>query len=289
MEKTLHAIASLALASLVVSGPCWADAVVVVAEDGGFDDTTVRTVRSIAASELRKHGIHVLEAPQFDGVTPISPETKQGIADLGPERLFVVRLGRLDEKVPVALEELDPADLTPVFVASLTSISIDEADKVIGRLVLAVLDRKPIESGARIATVTGTESEPFRKKPGEGLWIAGLRLEPLGFSFGWSYEAESWRLGILLQGGEDDVSYFGIDGAWILHDGNISPYLGAGLGIVGSDSAEDPVLGAKLEAGAEFFRLHGVRLMAGVDAVIPFESLYETDTFNPGVYLRLCF
>jgi hypothetical protein len=285
MDKALQSIASLTLASLALSGSCWADAVVVVAEDGGFDRTTVSTVRSMTATELRKHGVRVLEATQFDGVAPISSETRQGIADLGPDRLFVVRLGRLDEKVPIALEELDPADLTPVFVANMTAVSIDEADKVIGRLVLSVLDRKPVESGARIATVTEIESEPFRKKAGEGLWVVGLGLEPLGFSWGWIYEARSWRLGILLQGGEDDVSFFGIDGAWIPHDGNSSPYLGAGFGIVMDGSEEGAVLGAKLEAGVEFLRLHGIRLMFGVNVVIGREG----DAFNPGVHLRLCF
>jgi len=34
----------------------------------------------------------------------------------------------------------------------------------------------------------------------------------------------------------------------------------------------DASLGTKLEVGVEAFRLHKVRLMAGVSAIIPFES-----------------
>jgi hypothetical protein len=269
--------------------PCWAGSVVAVAEDGGFGAETVRTVRSMASSELRKHGLAVTDAPQLEGVTAVTPEAMQALAGLGADRLFVVRLGRLDEKVPMALEEVDPTSLAPVFVATLTATSIDEADTVLERLVVAVLNREPVERGARLTTVTKQEAEPFHKKPGEGLWMIGLGLEPLGTSLGWSYEAQYWRLGATLQGAEDDVSFFGIEGAWIPKDGQFSPYVGAGLGMVGGEGYGDTVLGAKLEVGVEMFRLHGVRLLAGVNAIVPLESRPGADSFNPGVHLRLGF
>ena len=112
---------------------------------------------------------------------------------------------------------------------------------MVPRLVHAVLNRESFEKGARMATVTAQESAPFRTRPGEGLFVIGIGLEPLGGSIGWSYEARRFRLGVLAQGAGENGSFLGIDGAWVPHDGNVSPYLGAGLGVV--DGGDDASLG----------------------------------------------
>jgi hypothetical protein len=284
MRNLTCAMAVLSVTCLGSASGVSAGAVVIVREDGGFEATTVRTLRSMLATELRKHGLVVGDE------SPTGSETLSDLGERGIERIFVLHIGRLDKKVPFALEEQVPGQSTAVSAASLTAASVDEADTVIERLVTAVLAREPVERGARMASVTDRESTPFRKKPGEGLWTVGLGLTPLGGSLGWSYEAKQWRLGVLLQGAEDDVSFFGIDAAWIPRDRDVSPYVGVGLGIVGSEASdEDSVLGAKIEVGVEVFRLHGVRLLAGVNAVIPFERLSRTDGVNPGVHLRFCF
>ena len=120
--------------------------------------------------------------------------------------------------------------------------------------------------------------------------MIGIGMAPLGFSIGWSHEAEHWRLGFLLQGAENDPSFIGVEGAWLPHDGNISPYVGAGLGVVGAANDYDgTAFGTKLEVGAEFFRLHGVRLIAGANAIIPFEDLRGTDDVSFGLHLRVGF
>jgi hypothetical protein len=289
MPALLRVVTALALGSLAVSSVAGAEAIVVVAEDGGFSAQTVQTVRSIASTALRERGILVIEDPRLDAPGPITIETMNVAGDLGAEQLYVLRLGRLRKKVLMSLEELAPPSQATVSAATLTAITIDEADKVIPRLVKSVLDREPVEKGARVATVTETEGEPFQKKPGEGLFIIGVGLAPLGASIGWNYEAEHWRLGVLLQGADDDVSFFGVEGAWIPWDQQISPYLGVGLGVVGPENDGDGVLGTKLEAGVEFFRLHGVRLIAGVNVVIPFDPPPGTDTANFGLHVRVGF
>ena len=99
------------------------------------------------------------------------------------------------------------------------------------------------------------------------------------------------RLGVLFQG-DEDIGFFGVDGAWLPSTNNISPYFGVGLGVVGPDCDhcdDGAVVGTKLEVGVEFFRLHGARLMVGVHAVIPFESRRGIDTFNPGIHVRVGF
>ena len=290
MSVPYRFVLSFALMTLGLLPEANANAVVVVAEGGGFGSESVQTMRSIAATELRAHGIAVLDDTRFEGVTPIESNTMNAAAELGVQQLFVLRLGRLQEKVLMSLEELQVPSQSPAFVARLTASSLDEADIVIPRLVRAVVGREPVEAGARIATVTDEESEPFNKRPGEGLFVVGIGLAPLGGSFGWSYEAQSWRLGVLLQGAESDPGWLGVEGAWIPLDGSISPYVGVGLGIVGAaHDGDGSALGTKLEVGAEFFRLHGVRLFAGVNAIIPFESLRHTDDVSVGVHLRVGF
>jgi hypothetical protein len=293
MRTRLPILAVLALASLAAAPVAGESAIVVVAEDGGFPPAAVRTVRSLAATELRGRGLDVREDPRFEGTVLLGPETLANLAGAGASRVFVLRLGRLEQKVLITVEELAPPAAAP-FAQTHAASSLDEADTVVPRLVRAVLDREPFEKSARMQTVTTAESEPLRRKPGEGLFVIGLGLEPLGGSLGWSYETRRWRLGVLAQGADEGASFFGIDGAWLPHDGNVSPYLGAGLGIVGpgddgDGSGDGASLGTKLEAGVELFRLHRVRLMAGVSAIIPFESVSGVDGVSWGLHLRCGF
>jgi hypothetical protein len=204
--------------------------------------------------------------------------------------MFVFRFGRLRKKVLMSLEEIEPPIEGPVHVARLTASSLDESDVVIPRLVRAVLERAPVEEGQRIATMTDQETVPFKKKAGEGLFVLGVGLAPLGGSIGWSYEAQYWRLGVLFQGAENDPSFFGVEAAWIPYDTNISPYVSAALGVVtAAHDGDGTALGTKLEAGAEFFRLHGARLFVGASVVIPFENLPATDTASFGAFVRVGF
>jgi len=299
MGKVAKVFPVLALFWLAAAGAAYANAVVLVAEDGGFDSSTIQTVRTIASSELRARGVAVTDDPEYHATVPLTDDLLQALSQRGVERLFVLRLGRLGEKVMISMEELRAPDSTPLFVATLTAENIEESDAVVPRLVHSVLDRVPADKTATIATVTAQESQVFRKKPGEGLWILGLGVTPLGGSIGWSHEAQTWRIGALFQGAEDDPPFFGLEGAWIPLEGDISPYAGAGLGVVwpvsddvGNANGEgnaNPKLGAKLDLGVEFFRLHSVRLLVGGSAVIPFASMPGTHDFNPELWLRLGF
>jgi hypothetical protein len=95
---------------------------------------------------------------------------------------------------------------------------------------------------------------------------------------------------VLFQGAENDPTFFGVEVAWIPLETSISPYVSAGLGAVGSaNDGGESALGTKLEVGAEFFRLHGARLFAGVSAIVPFESLPRTDGASLGAFVRVGF
>ena len=269
MRILMSTVAFLALAAPAVAAAREVSASLVVAEDGGFPAAAVQTVRSLAATELRVRAW-----------TCATSRARHS-------RRFVLSLGRLDQKVLITLADVVPPATVPEFAATHAAASLDEADIVVPRLVRAVLQREPFESTARVGTVTAQESAPLRSRPGEGLFVIGIGLEPLGGSIGWSYEARRFRLGVLAQGAGEHGSFFGLDGAWLPYDGNVSPYLGAGLGVV--DGIDEAALGTKLEVGVEFFRLHGVRLMAGVGAIIPFESFPGEDRVRWTVSLRCGF
>lgn len=290
MSALMRVVCAVALASSGAAATASASSIVIVAEGADFSSESLRTVRSIAATELRARGVAVIENERLDGVHPVGSEAMALAADLGAERVFAFRFGRLQKKVLMSLEELEPPSGSSVYVARLTASSLDESDTVVPRLVRAVLEREPVEEGQRIATMTDQETEPFKKKAGEGLFILGVGVAPLGGSIGWSYEARSWRLGVLFQGAENDPAFFGVEGAWIPLDGNISPYVGAALGVVtAANDGDGTALGTKLEVGAEFFRLHGVRLFAGASVIIPFKNLAWTDTASVGAFVRVGF
>src|SRR5207245_10982617 len=127
------------LAAPSVRGQDRPDAVLVLADDGALDDSAVHAIRSIAASELRKHGVVLAEDRRTAGVHPLDADLSTLALDLGARRVFALRVGgRLGKKIPLSLEELTPETLLPVHSASLTATGLDECDVGTARLVDAV-------------------------------------------------------------------------------------------------------------------------------------------------------
>lgn len=284
------------------------EAVLVLADDGALDASAVHAIRSIAAGELRKHGIAIADDRRVQGVHSVDSSLSALAAELGATRLFALRVGgRLGQKIPLSLEELSPGTLSQVHAAALTATGLEECDVVTARLVEAVVDRRSADSTAGMKTLTATETKPFAKKPGERFWFIGLpialyngnRGTPVGFSAGYGYEAESFRISATAGGysrDSDGVSYLVMEGAWIPLDGEFSPYFGGGLGYMGASSHAG--MGGIVEGGIEAFRLHGVRGLAGVQLAIPFFSgantIYGTSTsavrtVYPGAFVRFAF
>jgi hypothetical protein len=293
----------LFLAAAPVLAQDRADAVLVLADDGALEAPAVHAIRNVAASELRRRGIHISEDRRTEGTRPIDGSLSTLAADLGARRLFALRVGgRLGQKIPLSFEELMPGTLAPVYAASLTAVGLEECDVVTARLVEAVVDRRSAESTAGMRSVTATESKPFAKKPGERFWFIGLpvplyngnRGTPAGFSLGYGYEGENFRVSATFGGftrDSDGISYGVLEATWIPLDGEVSPYLGGGLGYMGAGSHGG--MGGALEAGVEAFRLHGVRALAGVEAMIPFFDTAHSGitgrSVYPAAFLRLAF
>lgn len=259
-------------------------AMVVVVDDGGLDTGTVRALRSVAMGAVRRRGVSVSDDSRTEGVHAVNDALgKLAREDLGVQRVFAVRIGgRLGQKILLTAEELSAATLAQVYSASLTAGGLEESDTVMKRLVDAVIDRRPVEDNAGLGSVTAQESKKFNKRPGERFFSLGLPIAffkggetggPFGFSVGYSYEAETFRIGAILEGAAragQGIGFFGFDADWLPIDGEVSPYLGAGFGYMGANDTGG--LGGKAEAGVELFRLHAVRVMAGVELLVPFFS-----------------
>jgi hypothetical protein len=281
----LHRLCVVRIALFLLAAPVLAeergDALLVVADDGALDAPAVHAIRSVAATELRKRGVNVLEDRRAEGVRPVDSDLGSLSEDLGARRVFALRVGgRLGQKVPLSFEELVPGTLAPVYSAALTAGTVDECDVVTVRLVSAVISRTSAEHNAEMRTVTENEAKPFAKKPGERFWFIGLPIplynngngSPFGFSLGYGYEAENFRISATAGGYSrgEGVAYFMLEAAWIPFSTEISPYIGGGVGYLGADNRGG--MGATAEAGLEFFRLHDVRALAGLQFTFPFDT-----------------
>ena len=283
-----------------------ADAVLVLADDGALDAPAAHAIRNVAASELRKRGIALAEDRRTSGVHPLDEDLSTLALDLGAHRLFALRIGgRLGQKIPISLDELSADTLVPVHSASLTATGLEECDVVTARLVDAVLGGRSAESTAQMTTVTAIESKPFAKRPGERFWFIGLPVAlynagstPTGFSLGYGYEAENFRISVTGAGysrGSDGVVYLVMEAAWIPFATEVSPYIGGGFGYMGAGGHGG--LGGVVEGGLEAFRLHGVRGLIGVQLTIPFFDTQESSALTvtahrsvyPAGFVRLAF
>jgi hypothetical protein len=296
----------LFLALLLAATPALAqESILVLADDGGLAPAEVHAIRGVTAAALRQHEVALSQDRATEGVHPIDDSLAALAFSLGARRIFVLRIaGRLGAKIPLTLEELQARTLETVYSASLTAASIEECDVVAGRLAAAVVERRSAEDTEQMRTVTAQESRPFAKKPGERFFFLGLPIalynarssgSPAGFSFGYGYEAEFFRIEASAGGfsrGSDGIAYLTFSGAFIPFSGEWSPYFGGGLGYQWAGNQGG--MGGTLEAGLEAFRLHGVRGLLGVQALIPFFDANNGGTTQnhsvyPAGFIRLGF
>jgi hypothetical protein len=284
----------------------------VVIDEGAFGVPAMRTLQRLGATALGGRGVAVAVDER------LAPHALDGDAariatEDSASRLFALRVrGAVGDRVPLELEEVSRDGLSPIFRATLTATSLGESEKVLSRLVDAVLDRRAAAGGPQVSTVTLAEAQPYLKKPGERYWILGFPFgasgasggsysHPGGFFIGYGYETESWRVDLRLQAeghGNGGSTFFGIAGSWLPLAGEVSPYLTLGIGyggLVTNDGLSDHTatgVTATAEVGLELLRLHGTRLMIGAQAIVPLYSirgLNQSLPIAPGAHFRVAF
>ena len=282
---------ALSLVLFAVARPAAAAEIVAVTVDAPPDFASTRSMQVLVLQELQEHGFATLDPPALRG--PASPERGCELAlEAGAVRLFALQLAPLGESVVAGLAEMNLATGAASFGTSLVIDTPADADRAFDRLVAAVLEGVPVDETARVSTVTLHEGRPFAKRPGEFLWgfsvmtaiglqsgLDGGPAATYGGSLHFLYEIEhalfGGRLGAAGSadgGGLADVS---VVGYWLPFDGDISPYVGGGLGFSFSAFHGEGDFGghATVSAGVEFFRLHSARMLVGLDVLFPFYSI----------------
>lgn len=270
--KTFIQIAAITAFISSASTIASAQEVVRVEASAGFDAEVVRTLQQLTEAALRERGV--------------------------ADRRFVLRAGRLGNKIPMSLEET-ARDGSAAHVVNLAATGIEEADVVISRLVDALVSGRSVASTARMRTVVDVETTEPKKLPSERHWTIGAPAFPGGFYSAYTRETANWRVDLTLQGtgkwGESGsgAGFFGVGGAYLFSDGPSSPFIGGGAGMVWVDDKEGT--GAHIEAGMELLRLHRMRFIIAADVIIPAFDPREGNRFKdakrvyPSIQLRLGF
>lgn len=282
MKRTVFTI-SLLFAALSFSTAHAQSAAVAV--DAPADMVAARAMQVLTLQALADEGVEAGDPEALRQPLTVAAATVAA-TEAGATRLFVLHLAPLTEAVLASLEEVNPADGKTLARASLMIQSEREASRALARLAHSVLTRTPIAEGQLVSTVTESEAVPYAKKPGEFLYgitvLAGFGagdLSPVpgiyGATFRFFYEMPHVNFGITLGGGgSEDAGFYEttVRAHYLFSESDTSGYLGGGLGISFiTEDDHEAKYGAHvtISGGVEAFRLHSVRLLVGIDVLLP--------------------
>lgn len=215
---------------------------------------------------------------------------------------YRIDLQRLDRVIILRVTYEAPIG-TPRDSRSLTLNGLDEVLVAADRVAQALVHGKPIEETATVDTLVGMETRKAQKKSGEAFWgvgLFGMAVPAFDVYSAGGMELPVWyettylgvggSLRFSLTGGthDDDRATFGALSFGVrgyFTDGDITPYVGGGLGFIWPDyettagdghatslHGETEGFGAYGEAGVELLRLHKIRFLVGARVDLPFFS-----------------
>lgn len=264
-----------------------------------MEGPSAATVLAILKAELEKRGLSIVAVPGYDIVAPAPAGMKAALPPAGVDRAFVLGVNPLGQKLVLSLAERAAPDFTVVFSERMTAANIEEVDTVLPRLVESVLARKPAAAQAGVTSVTTQEARPMRKKAGDlgfggevvfgAPMCAGSQFE-YGLGLRLAYEMPHGRIDIdsfvqFAAGVSSDFIHYSVlsvGGAWLMLEGNVTPYLGGSAGFsLGWRSNDSVRYGAlfSANAGVEFFRLYGTHMF--LETRFGFPTYRQADTYVP--------
>lgn len=260
-----------------------------VTTNNGLDLASAYTGWQLVCDEIRNQGVMV---------APPGANTSSA---------YHVTFDRLGARLVVRVAYESPIG-HPVRTRRVVLDGPEELTVAAPRLARAVVKDLPLQESERVDNLVGEETRVYRKKSGEFMWGFGVlgTMAPThssavspGAEFMGYYETPSFGVGFSLRTtfGSDDKSVdqqsIGVGGRYFPSDGDVSPYLGAGIAaswltVEDDDSeyhAEGSGFGAFAEVGVELLRLHGSRLIVGARVDAPFYEVkkgygydYDTDS-----------
>ena len=259
----------------------------------GSPETTA--LHLLTTQALRDRGLSLVNTAASPQAS--SPEAAAELAqERGAKRLFILHLAPMQETVLAILEEVSVRNGSSIHSSRLIIAEAIDSDRVIRRLVRAVLDRAAVEDGQTVSTVTTAEAHSFSKRPGEFLWgvnvSAGFGVsnsDVLAGSYGatlrFAYEIENANIALTIGGaGSDESGLFetSVRGHYLFGESNVAGFLGGGLGIsvLGMDGYQSQFgAHAIISGGIEAMRLHSARLFVSADILFPLYKL-ESSSYD---------
>ena len=222
----------------------------------GIDDTTAQVVQSLLESELRSRGVPVVlvqpAAPTPSTVNQACDEpacAAAALREVHADRVAYGSMSRLGQKILVRLSVLSADATVPAFTDQLTASSEEDLDTVARRFAQAIAAGQTNAHTATVVSVLEDEArEPRLRATRRGLGFRAGFLFPTGDSYGGvdrltnlhlSYKYErpnlmietTTALGFTFGDGNVEWTILDLAAAWIPSLGDVSPYLGGGIGV----------------------------------------------------------
>lgn len=258
-------------------------------DHSGVKDESARTAFGVVCDSLRRAGAPV------NGVSETPGDATAA---------YRIELQRLDQVVILRITYEEPIG----YARDSRTVSLNGIDEVLvgaDRVTTALVQGKSLEETATVNTLVGTETRDYKKKAGETYWGLGLMGQAIpaagvyagaGLEVPVFYETPQLAFGgslrVSVTGGSETsknrATYgsFAFGARGFLGGGDISPYLGGGLGFGWMDlqqqkgsshfRGEGEGFGAYVEGGVEMLRLHKTRFLISLRADVPFFATTQT-------------
>jgi TolB-like protein len=222
----------------------------------GTSDTTAVVTRDLLAGELETLGLSVVSMRSLRGDIPAGAEGCDEIdcaRSLATEhqaaQVVFGSLSRLGDKIVVRVRAVRAGEATSFYSEQIPAETEEDLDVVMRRIAEGIAGGRADSDRATIDSVTGVESKTPRRREGRsGIGFRTGLLFPVGHSYGgrdrltnlrlaYKFEMHDFLiestaiLGLTWGGGTVEWTPFDVFGARIFGVGDVSGYLGGGLGM----------------------------------------------------------
>lgn len=255
MQRPIRALQVLLLLALslpqakALAAPFDGENVVLVFEASGVDESLPTVVQRLFEGELIKLGYSTLPSSDIPCGQP-DCGTQLGLKAAASRAVYgsILQLGR---RVVITAGVVDVSSHVVLASHRMAAAQVEEVDMVVGRIVRALSRDESLSRGAKLGAITSEEIKPApRRKGSNGASFRILGMFPmeeayadldagLGFDLGLWFEAPNFvvepKVGLRWSTAKGENQFWevpiDIHVSYIFGDGDISPYVGGGVGL----------------------------------------------------------